>query len=891
MYSLLKNHKVDQFMKIKYFQVFLVGFLVIPLIIFLFIDVPRGQAQSSQIWSTPINLSNAGSSTSPEFVIDAEGVFHVIWIDEFDGYKYVNSVDGVEWTTPITVRFPFSPEDDSSPVLLADKNGGTHAFWINNRTNALYYSNLSSGRDFKSGWTGRSRLADSVLDFKVVISSQGIVHVGYVTSLGTDINPAGVYYLQINAAKRSSAKNLYPSPYFRSLGSDSANVRIVVSEENELETVYLVWDDRPQKRILIAKSLDGGESWEEASQILGPEDLAGTTTPFNVNIAVLNDEVLLTWQSGIPGEQCTQYSAWSTDGGKGFEEPQKISDQFMLCPQAVEFVLSNKEFSVVLFNTLDEISLMAWDGSVWSEPQLQSQIVAFLNPVTLESVILGCQEATFYNTTLYVVGCDKGNGGDIWFSARSLGTLEDWFPPSSMWSAATEVTIVDQKIPALSSVTDSQNNVHTFWAETPFTVASAGKSTIRYARWNGEAWSSPVTIVSRLDGIPLQLNVNSDSLSRVLLAWVDGKTGDMFLSWANADRANIASEWNAPQFIPSVSQANSSPDILVDASGRILVAYAISINEPRGIYLVESDNGGMTWTQPLRAFDAASAGWEMVDEPAISLTGDGRLHLLFKRYSLQGEQRRSLGVFYSRSADGGATWSAPEAVSERPVSWSQIVGYDRSTVHRLWQVSDEAVLVSFHQVSLDGGATWSSPATVSSLSARSSLNEGTIDAAGNLYFLQLTSNGYINLLDHRWNGSGWSAEQPKELYNKDPVVPSSITANITSTGNLLVSILVDYPNLTGEIKNEILSIGKSLELPEVLQTPYAVIFPDVEPTTIVDGETSATLQSPTPDAPLASSNNSPSFLSRNKNLIGFLLLGVILAFIAVMFWPVSKRQR
>lgn len=878
-------------MKIKHFQVFIVGFLVIPLINFLFIDVPAGQAQSSQTWSTPINLSNAGSSTNPQMVIDVEGTIHVVWIDAFDGFKYVKSTDGVEWTSPITVTFPFSLEDDTLPVFLADKDGATYALWMNNRNGGLYYSTLAPGSDFKAGWTGRRKLGDSVLDFEAVVSPRGILHVGYVSSLGTDVHPAGVYYLQLNESNRSDAINLYSSQYFRSLQPENANVDIAVTETGELETVYIVWDDRPRKRIFMAKSTDGGENWGKELQILGPEDFTGTTIPFNIDIGVLKEQVLLTWQLGQPGEQCTQYSAWAKDGGMNFEQPVKVSDQFFICPQAGEFVLLEEDFSVVLFNVLDDISLIAWNGSVWSVPNNQNEIATFTNPVTLDSVIFGCQKTTFYDNALYLVGCDKGVGGDIWFSSRSLGALDDWFPSTEAWSTAVEVTSVDQKISALSSVTDAQNNIHTFWVQTPLLHTDRGKATIQYVRWNGENWSIPVPIISGLDGNPMQLNVNSDSQSRLLLTWVDDKTGDMLFSWANADRANVASEWNTPQYIPSASQANSSPDILVDASGRIIVAYAISINEQRGIYFVESDDNGTTWTQPFRAFDAASVSWEMVDQPTISLTGDGRLHLLFRRYAFHGEQRRSLGLYYCQSIDGGLTWSDPEVVSENSVLWSQIVGYDRSIVHRLWQENDKSLLVSFHQVSQDGGLTWSSRSIVSSISNAKSLNTQTMDTAGNLYFLQLTSNDNISILDHIWNGSGWSSEEPKELYNKDRVVPSSITANITLSGNLVVSVSVDYPYLSDELKNEISSVGKSLELPEVVQTPYAGIIPSVESTTIMAVETSAVMPPPTTESPLTGLNDSPSFLSRNKNLIGLLMLGGILFLIIVLYWPVFKKQK
>jgi hypothetical protein len=123
----------------------------------------QSHAQATFDWSEPINLSNSGASSEPNLVIDARGIIHVIWVDEFDGYKYVQSVDGVTWTPPISVRFPFSAEDDFPPMFLADESGVIHVLWMTG-SNALYYgSALSSSFDTPSSWTNTVKLEESVV--------------------------------------------------------------------------------------------------------------------------------------------------------------------------------------------------------------------------------------------------------------------------------------------------------------------------------------------------------------------------------------------------------------------------------------------------------------------------------------------------------------------------------------------------------------------------------------------------------------------------------------------------------------------------------------------------------------------------------------------------------
>ncbi len=102
-------------MKPKYFTPIFRAMAIIFLLTLIFGRAPVSFAQSSQNWSEPLNLSNSGSSTDPSLVVDLNGTIHVIWVDEFDGYKYTRSTDaGKSWTDPKTVIFPFSGKGNRS---------------------------------------------------------------------------------------------------------------------------------------------------------------------------------------------------------------------------------------------------------------------------------------------------------------------------------------------------------------------------------------------------------------------------------------------------------------------------------------------------------------------------------------------------------------------------------------------------------------------------------------------------------------------------------------------------------------------------------------------------------------------------------------------------------
>ena len=155
---------------------------LIPIIVFaiflsaFFVSVPPGLTQSEGDWTDPINLSNSGSSADPLIVTGTDGVIHVIWIDEFDGYKYVQSPDGVNWTDPKTVRFPFSPEA-SLPRFEVTSNGAIHAFWIDVE-NRLNYTNVSQiSMDSPVSWRSSVRLGESVVDYDVAVDDDDGLHV------------------------------------------------------------------------------------------------------------------------------------------------------------------------------------------------------------------------------------------------------------------------------------------------------------------------------------------------------------------------------------------------------------------------------------------------------------------------------------------------------------------------------------------------------------------------------------------------------------------------------------------------------------------------------------------------------------------------------------------
>jgi hypothetical protein len=166
---------------IKHFKLFRLLRIFFVLAFLLTSQTWRGSAQSSDqlSWSTPVNLSNSDLTTLPAIVSDQNGIVHVIWHDDTEGWMYSQLVDGV-WSQPVASKTPFS---DFVPQLI-DGGGYIHAFWINTNNDTLNYSRVAYNKiGTPNGWERAKVLAGGVEDFQVATLDDRSLHVAYMTSL------------------------------------------------------------------------------------------------------------------------------------------------------------------------------------------------------------------------------------------------------------------------------------------------------------------------------------------------------------------------------------------------------------------------------------------------------------------------------------------------------------------------------------------------------------------------------------------------------------------------------------------------------------------------------------------------------------------------------------
>lgn len=856
-------------------------------------NVGNSFAQSSQEWTEPVNISRSGDSASPVSVVSSDGVIHTLWFDVFEEvYRYSKSEDGGgTWTSPVKGNFPFSLRGD--PVrLVAGSDGIVHIFWIDG-LNLRYSRATSDALGIPANWGNTRILARYIVNFDVDLTPRGNLHLAYITSL----NPEGIsYQYSSDGTSWLPAHVVFESSYLRTTSLKDSRIRVVASDDPENPKVYVGWDVRSQKRIYLTSSSDAGVSWAEIEQVKGPEDTGGFGIPFGAEMGIFEKSVLFLWQVGEPGAgQCSLYAQWLRDGSSDWETPELIMGSQSVCPEQVRLIMFKPSVPIILLTYPgNSPALLAWNGTAWSEPQIQEEISLFSDPLTFETIMLGCFQDIITRDLLLLIGCDLGKGGDIWFTSRSLASWEGWFSPSTIWSPPTSIVNSSREISSLAFTSDKEI-VHAVWAESPVTDISLSGSAIVYARWDGKNWSTPQKIQSNLSGYPSQLSIATSNQGRLELSWIDEETGDMLYSWANSDRAVNAAEWASPLVLPSPSQWNGAPDVFVDSAGRIGIVYAVPVNENRGIYMTLSEDKGLTWSSPLRVFDAESAGWQMVGNPEVTLSDDGRLHALFTRYATM--QEKPVELYYLQSADSGVTWSEPLKVGDGEIMWSEIISYEGNIIHRFWQEEKNSEFANLSQISRDGGVTWENSIDITSVSDSSSVVGLIFDGVQELHFIRLEQDdslqgtGQIKLIVHdsRWDGQAWIKEVFQEFTFRGRDAQFSIAGGLTPNGFINICILARYYDEGGDLVNEILSIDRSLgrsngnltPIPAEISHPEISVAQTLVPTIVADVPTQLTQLSALED------DSSPVI----RNILGLVVFLIALGVMIFVFSSLAFRKK
>lgn len=801
----------------------------------LLVHSSRALAQTDEAWVVPTNISRSGAATMPIPVVAADGTVHVFWLENGRDYAYAYTT-GDGWSNSRVIEPPFatrvySPDLNSNaatpiftPSLVADASGRIFAFWINDDDELVFSdvvaSAIESGTVFD--WRAPTVLASSALAAIPAVDDANRIHVVYFRSAESDEFPVGLYHKssEDGGASWSESKLLYPSRYFRALTLEDTHAQIISAENS----IYVIWDSRPEEKVFIVRSDDGGVTWGEPQEIdrRQAEDGRLAAGPSNIIGAADGDNVLLVWRANHDNAPvCNLYYQVSSDRGDTWSEQQPLTN-LASCPDAMQFVTGDEGNTVLMASGTDLSYLLGWDWnrSLWSNPQRESIISQFTNSDTFRTVELACQQAALRDVdAFFVFGCDVAGGADVWALTRTLADFGGWFPSPTDWRDPIVVQDGLSDIVSAAIVTDSNGQVHLVWAD------EIGDG-IQYTRYENGRWVAPIEAVRSPEGRAADPALALDSSGRLFAIWTNPETGQLLFSQVDATRAVAQAEWATPQIIATSDNVVSSPQLVVTDDDRIVAVYAAPLNEGRGVYMVMSADNGVTWSEPQLLFDAAAAGWIMVDAPSLHIAEDGRWYLLWTQHTVPGAGG-PIALYTAYSDDEGQTVSSAELISDTPVLWSRVTTTGDQTVHRVWQSAVGDLVTLWHQKSDDNGVTWQNPTRVSSFGDAAGPTAFVRDEIGRLHLMQLQASGLHYWM---WDGNTWTGDRDIGIVPQT-INADQLQAGLDADGGLVVVYGGGNVNQFDDQNGDVFFFsGRSLDYPDGLPTPEPTSTPELSPT-------------------------------------------------------------
>ena len=213
-----------------------------------------------------------------------------------------------------------------------------------------------------------------------------------------------------------------------------------------------------------------------------------------------------------------------------------------------------------------------------------------------------------------------------------------------------------------------------------------------------------------------------DSNGDINIVWLDNSPGYYAVFFSRSSDSGLT--FSAPLNLSHDPGEAWSPRIAVDSAGNINVVWWIQNGAQSGFFSRSTD-GGTTFSTPL------SISNYLTFSPQIALDSSGNIYLGWVDAS-----SKSHDLFFSRSNDGGSTFSTPVQVTNRPpvgnASVPLIAVDTAGNINLLWNDCFSDCITKFSRSS-DGGASFSPQKNIVNNFEYFSPLGLTLDSAGNIY--------------------------------------------------------------------------------------------------------------------------------------------------------------
>jgi BNR repeat-containing family member len=279
-----------------------------------------------------------------------------------------------------------------------------------------------------------------------------------------------------------------------------------------------------------------------------------------------------------------------------------------------------------------------------------------------------------------------------------------------------------------------------------------------------QAFWSPVQRVTWTSGESTNPAMAVDSNGGVHIAWSDATPGNWEIYYKASPDGGTT--WGTAKRLTRTPDKSYRPDIAVVSGSVIHVVWYEETSSNREVYYSKSTNGGTTWSEAKKL--AGTVGGNRA--PVIAIYSVNVLHVVW-----YGAEPGNSQIYYRRSLNGGATWSAAKRLnwSSGNCFYPALAVDSTGGVHVVWYDYSPGNAEIYYKRSTDGGTTWSTSQRLSVTSCPSYDPDIAIDSTGvihvvwhendtvanDIYYKKSTDGGLAWTVKKRltWtSGNSWS---------------------------------------------------------------------------------------------------------------------------------------